>query len=108
MAKHKKPMKKKSRKPAAAPGTRAPVQITLPITEPVEHSFIAELRKRLGHRAFVSISLVASACDVSAMTVQSWREAGLIESVNVSATQKPYYRIHAPSILRFFERRIQS
>lgn len=109
MAKTKHPVKTPPRKPVSNPPAMRPAaQIPLPITDPVESGFLDELRKRLGHRAFVSVSLVATACDVSVMTVQSWRESGLIESVNVSASGKPYYRIHAPSVIRFFERRINA
>jgi hypothetical protein len=83
---------------------RTVLQAALPITDPLESSFQGELRKRLGHRAFVSVSLVASACDVSVMTVFSWIQSGEIEARNVSVAPRPYYRIFAPSVIRFFER----
>ena len=58
--------KRKTKKPRCAaslppkPPVRPAVQAALPIPDPLETSFTAELRKRLGHRAFVSVSLVAS------------------------------------------------
>jgi hypothetical protein len=100
--------KTKKTRPVAPPPTKPPirptVQAALPLPDPVEPSFTAELRKRLGHRAFVSVSLVASACDVSVMTVFSWIQSGVVEARNVSVAERPYYRIFAPSVIRFFER----
>lgn len=88
------------------PTMRKPVQADLGIREPVEGSFLAELRKRLGHRSFVSVSLVATACDVSVSTVKTWIESGSVEALDVSVTARPYYRVYAPSVLRFYEKRL--
>lgn len=112
--KKRKSSKKVSAKPvadrtteAARPATtvaRTSLQAALPITDPMEPTFLGELRKRLGHRAYVSVSHVATACDVSVMTVFTWIQSGVIEARNVSLAPRPYYRIFAPSVIRFFER----
>ena len=80
----------------------------LPLREPDMQSFISELRKRLGHRSFVPLSHVASACDVSCATVKAWIDAGVIDALDISVTSRPYYRIFAPSVVRFYERRMEN
>lgn len=101
--KKRKPVRKTIARPEAVQANSV-VQSALPIAEPMEGTFQGELKKRLGHRAFVSVSLVASACDVSVMTVFSWIQAGVIDARNVSVADRPYYRIYAPSVIKFLER----
>jgi hypothetical protein len=84
---------------------RRETQAALAIVEPHESRFMDELRKRLGSKAFVNVPFVAEACSVSVTTVKTWIDSGAIEARNLSVSDKPFYRIYAPSVLAFYERR---
>lgn len=68
-------------------------------------TMLGRIRSQFAHRGFVSVSEVAAACNLSGRTVLAWREEGLIDGINVGARDKPYYRIFAPSVVLFFEKR---
>lgn len=70
-------------------------------------TMVSQIRTQFGSRSFVSVSDVAAAINVSCRTVLAWREAGLIEGINVGSGDKPYFRISGPSVVRFFEKRSQ-
>ena len=70
-------------------------------------TMVGQIRTQFGSRSFVSVSDVAAAVNVSCRTVLAWREAGLIEGINVGSGDKPYFRISGPSVLRFSEKRSQ-
>jgi hypothetical protein len=70
-------------------------------------TMVGRIRSQFAHRGFVSVSDVATACNVSCRTVLAWREAGLIEGINIGSGEKAYYRIFAPSVVTFFEKRSQ-
>lgn len=68
-------------------------------------TMLGRIRGQFGHKGFVSVSDVAAACNVSCRMVLAWREAGLIDGLNVGSGEKTYYRIFAPSVVTFFETR---
>jgi hypothetical protein len=61
---------------------------------------------RLGKSAFVSVSDVAAAVEISIMTVLSWIHAKKIEAIEVSSGKsRPHYRILTASVLKFLKSR---
>lgn len=69
------------------------------------NSMIGRLRRQLSGLGFVSVSEVATVCNVSCHLVLSWLKAGQIEGANISSSEKPYFRIYAPSVVKFIEKR---
>jgi len=82
-------------------------QTELDFTLPEAGSLVGRIRTQFAHRGLVSVSDVAVACNVNCRTVLAWGEAGLIERINIGTGDKAYYRIYAPSVVRFFEKRSQ-
>lgn len=78
-------------------------EMTLPATQ--AQTMLGRIRGQFAHKGFVSVSDVAAACNVSCRMVLAWREEGLITGIDVSSRSKPYYRIFAPSVVEFFEKR---
>jgi len=70
-------------------------------------TMVGRIRSQFSHRGFVSVADVSGVCNLSCRTVLAWREEGLIDGINVGARDKPYYRIFAPSVVVFFEKRSQ-
>jgi hypothetical protein len=54
------------------------------------------------------VSEVAGVCNVGSRLVLAWLQQGLIEGVNVGSAKKPYFRIYAPSVVKFVEKRLQN
>jgi len=79
----------------------------LPMPAAPTPGMLARVRGQFSHRGFVAVSEVAAACNVGCRLVLAWREEGLIEGVNVGSSSKPYYRIYAPSVVQFLEKRSQ-
>jgi hypothetical protein len=70
-------------------------------------SMLERIRRSMATRELVSASEVAVACDLSMNSIYALIESGDIEGVNVAAEgHRAYYRIFAPSVVRFFERRL--
>lgn len=68
-------------------------------------TMLGRIRGQFAHRGFVPVSEIAAACNVGCSLIHSWREQGLIDGINVGSNSKPYYRIFAPSVVSFFEKR---
>lgn len=80
-------------------------QAELEIAPRTAQTMVGQIRTQFAHRGFVSVSEVAIACNISCRTVLAWLQQGLVEGLNVGSKEKPYYRIFAPSVVGFFEKR---
>ncbi len=81
-----------------------PVKSDHPPADP-SGTMVGQIRAQFGKRKFVSVSDVAAAVNVGSRTVLAWKEAGLIEGINVGSGKKPYFRISGPSVIKFLEKR---
>ena len=82
-----------------------PVQMDLIPRERPETA-LAAIRAAIGGKLWQTPPEIATACGVGLTVVYSWMDEGLIEAVNVSAGSKASNKIFAPSVIKFYERRI--
>jgi hypothetical protein len=69
-------------------------------------TLLAAVCARLPNSELVSVSDVATACNVSVTLVYTWIEEGLVHAVNLGSESKTYWKVFRPSVVDFWTRRL--